>query len=247
MSFFKRVKRNVKQAVTMPTPGIKKPDGNYFENAKDWAYERYQIQEVMANRWQLAFWLSMIFSVLLLVVYVMLFPLKTWDPIVVNRNTQTGEVWVQPATTHYLPSTEAEVKSDLVQYVIARETISPMDNNLRERKVLFSSSPMVAKAYQMAMGHPNVSLRIVKIIDAYPLNNGSNAVERHKQDSRDKVPTMGQVDFTTSEVQGSGVVQKNWVATIKFTYLGTPSEQDAAFANWNGFTVTDYRVDQRSI
>ena len=244
MSFFKRTKAAVKKAVSMPQPGVKKPKVDYFEDAKSWAYDRYQIQEVMANRWQLAFWLSMGFSLLLIVAYVLLFPLKTWDPIVVNRNTQTGEVWVQPAKTHYLPSTEAEVKSDLVQYVVARETASPMDNRLRLRKVMYSSSATVGKAYQLSLGSmAPASLRIVKIIDAYPLSNASDALKRRQE----KVPKLGQVDFITSEMQNGMVVQKNWVATIKFSYLGVPEDQEAAFSNWNGFTVTDYRVDQRSI
>jgi len=128
--------------------------------------------------------------------------------------------------------------------VIARETASPMDNRLRLRKVMYSSSPTVGKAYQLSLGSlAPASLRMVKIIDAYPLSNASDALKRRQE----KIPKLGQVDFITSEMQGGAVVQKNWVATIKFSYLGVPEDQEAAFSNWNGFTVTDYRVDQRSI
>ncbi len=88
---------------------------HYFESAKDWAYERYEMQSVMANRWQLAFWVTMGFSILLLVMLMMLFPLKSWEPIIVQKNTQTGEVFVDDIHNHYLPETSSEVQSDLVR------------------------------------------------------------------------------------------------------------------------------------
>ena len=58
---------------------------------------------------------------------------------------------------------------------------------------------------------------------------------------------MAKVDFTTTESSGQMTVEKNWVVTIRFQYLGIPDEKEAAWLNWNGFTVTDYRVDQRNI
>ena len=228
----------------------------YFEEAKSWAYERYQMQEVIANRWQFAFWGMMIFSVLLLVMLIMLFPLKSWEPIVVQRNTQTGEVWVDSARNHYLPETSPEVESDLVRYVVARETFSLTDNNARKKQVLYASSPQVSKDYEAQEdGHNPKSpinvygmkgLRTVKVEDVVFIDNASNALEQRKQ-QKEKIPTLAKVDFTTTETIGQITVQKNWVATLSFKYLGTPDEKEAAWLNWNGFTVIDYRVDQRNI
>src|SRR5258708_412824 len=95
--------------------------------ANDWAYDQYHSQVVMANRWQLAFWLQTGVALLLIASLIALLPLKTWDPIVVHRNTQTGEVWVENARTHTLPDTTAEIESDLVRYVVARETVAAVD------------------------------------------------------------------------------------------------------------------------
>ena len=231
-------------------------DTPYFEDAKSWSYERYQIQEVMANRWQLAFWSLLALSGLLVVVLILLFPLKRWEPIVIQRNEQTGEVWVDTVRNHDLPETSSEIESDLVRYVIARETFSLTDHNVRKTQVFYTSSSDVVNAYEALQASHNPKspinlygskgLRTVKVHDVIFLDNASNAIERRKQ-QQEKIPTLAKVDFSTTETSGQTLVQKSWVATIRFSYLGTPDEKEAAWLNWNGFTVTSYRVDQRNV
>lgn len=231
-------------------------ESDYFEEAKDWAYERYQIQEVMANRWQLAFWLAMIVSMLLLAGYFFLLPLKSWEPIVINHNAQTGEVWVNSLKNHYLPETSSEIESDLVRYVVARETFSLIDNIMRSRQVQYTSSTEVAKFYNQNQdsNNPQSSIRMygskgirtVKIQDIVFLDNFNKAVGS-KTDQADEIPTLARVDFITTETRNNATIQKYWVATVKFEYNGVPEEKEVAWLNWNGFTVTSYRVDQRNI
>jgi type IV secretory pathway component VirB8 len=81
-----RLLKKLSQKQTLPI------DSNPYEMAKDWVYERYQIQEVMASRWQLAFWLQLFFSAGLIILLFALLPLKTWEPIIIHRNNQSGEV-----------------------------------------------------------------------------------------------------------------------------------------------------------
>lgn len=232
-------------------------ESDYFADAKDWAYERYKIQEVMANRWQLAFWVAMGFGVLLVVLLVMLLPLKSWQPIVIRHNTQTGEVFVDQTHMDYLPNTSSEVQSDLMRYVVARETYSAVDSQLRRVQVRDSSSPSVAKSYVQLQDRNNPNspfvlygshgLRTVKVEDIVFLDGiGSSRHEKKKQ-HRTHVPTLAKVDFKTTETKRQTTITRYWVATIQFQYLGTPAEKEAAWLNWNGFTVTSYRVDQRNI
>jgi type IV secretion system protein VirB8 len=186
----------------------------------------------------------------------MLFPLKSWEPIIVQKNTQTGEVFVDDIHNHYLPETSSEVQSDLVRYVVARETFSLSDNHARSRQVLYASSPPIAKGYNDLQDGNNPKspfnlygskgFRTVKVEDVVFLDNASSALEKKKQ-QQEKIPTLAKVDFTTTESSGQMTVEKNWVVTIRFQYLGIPDEKEAAWLNWNGFTVTDYRVDQRNI
>lgn len=251
MALFKSIKK---------IPSVNSPNStdkdDYFEEAQGWSEQRYQIQEVISNRWQLAFWLMIGFSLLLLIFLTLLLPLKSWEPIVIYRNTQTGEVWVQPAKDHYLPETIGEVESDLVRYVSARETYSLMDNNVRKKQVHDSSSPAVTKTYDDGQDRNNPQnlinvlgqsgVRSVKVQDVVFLDNSSNIFDKKKKEQQ-KMPSLAKVDFITTDIKGEITIQKYWVATLSWEYLGQPDSQDAAWLNWNGFTVTNYRVDQRNL
>ncbi len=229
---------------------------SYFCDAKDWAYERFQMQEVMANRWQLAFWCMLICCLLLVVAIFVILPLKSWEPIVIRRNTITGEVRVDPARSHFLPESAAEIQSDLVRYVIARETFSMMDLNSRMLQVIFSSSPSVAHNYQHLLTATNPhnliaqygenGLRTVKVQDVIFID-AAVTIAKKQANQTAKLPTLAKVDFVSIETIGQQTQTKYWVATIRFRYLGTPNTPEAAWINWNGFTVINYRVDQRNL
>ena len=232
---------------------------SYFESARDWATERYHTQKVMANRWQLAFWVQLAFSVVLVIALMMMLPLKTWEPLIIEHDLQTGEFFTHPAPVENLPKTQQEIESDLVHYVIARETYSPTDEGVRYRQVQFMSAPAVFTPFVEAhrSGSPDSpetllgdkGLRTVEVEDVIFFDASD---PRHYQSKRESkkaalVPPIAKVDFMTTEITGQSVTKKYWVATISFEYLGTPNHKEAAWSNWSGFTVTSYRVDQRNI
>lgn len=223
--------------------------------AEDWYFDRYQIQQVIANRWQLAFWLQLAFSGALIIGILCLLPLKSWEPIVIQRNSITGEVWVDPGRTHYLPQNSAEIESNLVRYVVARETYSSIDAAARFQQIIFSSSSDIAKAYENSIDPHNVTssaallgnngLRIVKVEDVIFLDAAETLAHHHSKHT--PLPKLAKVDFITTDTVGEVTTQHTWVATISWEYLGTPNDKEAAWVNWNGFTVTSYRVDQRNV
>ncbi len=240
--------------------GYKQISSNHTNNradppdqvAKDWFYDRYQMQEVLANRWQLAFWIQLILSLLLVFFLIILLPLKSWEPIVIERDTQTGEVWVR-STQESLPKLSSEIESDLVNYVVGRETYSTIDHDERYQQIQFSSTPRIFKAYKEAdnVNNPNglskslgeVGLRKVVVEDIIFLD-GSNVKQKG---GSVKPPSIAKVDFTTVDTIGEMTFKKYWVATMTWEYLGTPNRKEAAWINWNGFTVSSYRVDQRNV
>jgi type IV secretory pathway component VirB8 len=228
--------------------------GDYFQEATSWNYERYQIQQVISNRWQLAFWIQLFFGLCLVFLIVALLPLKTWEPIVVYRNEQTGEVRVESSDLQHLPVNHEEVESDLVRYVTARETFTFADNNDRYQSVIFKSSPMVAQEYNHTndnnnpdalihkLGHEG--MRTVKVEDVVFLDAGKESGDKGKNAQPDH---LARVNFVTTETVGQTVVKQKWVATMRWEYLGAPKNKKAAWVNWNGFAVTYYRVDQRNV
>lgn len=224
-----------------------------YDLVQDWAYERYFNQLVTANRWQLAFWLQLSICLILGMLIFALLPLKTWEPIIVHRNSQTGEIWVESARDNALPINTAEVEANLVSYVVNRETYSYFDLNSRYKQIIYSSSPSVAKLYESLQNpnNPNSPMnvfgkegtRIIKVQDVVFLDTHDESNRRKARNTQNLV----KIDFVTTETKGLTTTQKYWVATMSWDYVGTPKEKEAAWYNWNGFMVTHYRVDQRNI
>lgn len=225
----------------------------YFKEAKDWYFDRYESAEMAANRWFMAFLAA--FSVVLLLVGTLfiLLPLKTLVPIVIHQNTKTGEVWVSPPKTLKIPPNSAEVEADITHYIIARENYFLDDLNERFHEVLALSNSRVAKTYVAFESTTNsASLinqlgrrgsRTVHIEDVVFLDRaGTHEIRPFPIPSEN----LAKVDFTTETTDKAGIVQEAaWVATLSWDYRGLPSTQEAAWMNWNGFTVTHYHVEPR--
>jgi type IV secretory pathway component VirB8 len=111
--------------------------------------------------------------------------------------------------------------------------------------VLYESSDSVAKAYETILSQINKPAhKTVKVQDIIFLDNANTSIRNRKEALH---RNLAKVDFITTENNGQQTIEKSWVTTLSWEYLGTPSSKAAAWANWNGFTVTYYRVDQRNV
>lgn len=226
-------------------------DKDYFNSAQAWHYDRYESQLIQANRWLLAFWLQTGISILFAIALVLLLPLKTLVPLVIRQNTQTHEVFVDKVDAHQVLN-QNQIESDLVHYVILRETYSSVDLALRYKQVLLETSKNAASEYQKSQANTSpespVNIygadgnRTIHVEDVVFLSS-KNAKVNEKENNHN----LAKIDFTSAETIHSQTIKKYWVATISWEYRGTPQDKEAAWHNWNGFTVTYYRVDQRSV
>lgn len=233
---------------------IKDGSSEYFEAAANWASDRVELLEVTANRWQFAFWGMLVCLLVAIGAVAGLTPLKTVEPIIIQKDLQTGEVFVKPGEPGNLVKTQQETESDCVRYVVSRETYSLMDEEVRYRQVQYMSArdvftPYVearrstnSESFQAALGENG--LRTVTVEDVVFLDASDPSLS---PEHRAVIPPIAKVDFMTIETSGQTKIKKYWVATLRFEYLGTPDTKEAAWANWDGFTVTSYRVDQRNI
>jgi type IV secretory pathway component VirB8 len=180
--------------------------------------------------------------------------LKTVEPIIIQQDLRTGEVFVKPGDPSNLVKTKQETESDCVRYIVARETYALVDEEVRYRQVRYMSTRDVFGPYTEARNPKNLNsfqarlgaegLRTVVIEDIVFLDASDPNL---LPEQRVKIRPIAKVDFTTTEMDGRNVVKQYWVATLRFEYLGTPDVKEAAWANWDGFTVTDYRIDQRNV
>ncbi|APO77138.1 type IV secretion system protein VirB8 (plasmid) [Rhizobium etli 8C-3] len=176
---------------------------------------------------------------------VMVLPLRETVPFVVMVDKTTGEAeklaQVRPAS---LDQQDAVRQSELVSYVVDRETYDPADNPVRIPDVMRRSSENAAETlsqlwssssqqYPPTIYGNNTRVRvIVKSISINP------ATQRGASD-------VARVRITKyREEKGRQTAERSFVVTVG--YLFQPKE-DATLADiWKnplGFTVTSYRID----
>lgn len=231
-----------------------KSDNNYFHAAKDWKTERYDLQQLRANRWCTAFIIQTVVAILLAASIVILLPLKTIIPITVYKNSDSGDIWVNIPDKDAQPSSKAQVESDLIQYIVLRETYALADLSERYKKIAFQTDTALLQSYYHSQSSHNpaspirkwgkLGTRSVHVEDIIFLNKTNN---EHSTFSDKPSSNLAKIDFTTTVDMHGEKTKKHWVCTIQWEYRGTPKTQSAAWNNWNGFTVTYYRIDQRNL
>lgn len=234
---------------------VKTFEDDKFEAAKSWYAEKNEMLEIMANRWFVAFIVALILCVALVSAIVVMMPLKKAEPFLIKVNTLTGESWVDKPTTQYAPVNQAQAEQDIVGYITQRESYNSADLNERFETVREMSDSRVAADYVDSQENSNktapVNLlgekgtRTVHIEDVYFIDKeGTQEIREFRQ----KSTNLAKVDFSTTTTDANGAKStQEWVATIGWVYKGLPDTKELAWKNPNGFTVTTYRVDQKSV
>jgi type IV secretion system protein VirB8 len=227
----------------------------YFKAGRDWYVERYESAHIQSNRWFVAFLSMSILAIVLTAAIIILVPLKTYIPLVIHQNTQTGELWVDRPKTIYAPENDAQIQSDIVRYIASRESYSAADINQRFHLVMLLSDNAISRDYESEQSNGNkkspvntlgeTGTRTVHIEDIVFLDKAGIKELRH---FRTKSSNLAKVDFTTTTTDVAGNKKQDaFVATISWTYQGIPESKQDAWDNWNGFTVLTYRVDPRNV
>lgn len=239
---------------------IKKPpqeekNANYFQLATSWADDYYARMAASRHRYQVAFLTAMGLCALLTVSVMMLANTHEYIPLLVNHY-ESGAVSVSPASQRGAPENRAEVESDLVRYVISRESYDPASFNEQYQLVTLLSDANVAHLYQaqqnadddQALVHRfgNKFVRSVKIEDVNFLDNEElNSHDQHEVNHKN----LSEIHFIVSDKNmSSGKESKTpYVAIISWGYGGIPNDPEVRWMNWNGFTVTSYQRNQRIV
>jgi type IV secretory pathway component VirB8 len=228
---------------------------SYFKAGEDWYFDRYQVAQRQANSYLVLLLLTQVIVIVLIIAITALLPLKTLTPIIIHKNSVTGETWVAQPKTPYAPENDKEVQADIVRYLTAMLSYTAADINQRYQLVLQLSADNVQKQYAVRESNDNPDspvnrlgesgTRIVKVEDIVFLDKAGTHEIREKA-----VPShnLAKVDLITETIDKAGNKKiEPWVATIAWIYKGTPDSQVEAWSNWNGFTVTSFRLDSKNI
>ena len=206
---------------TESIPSVSKQ--NYFTQARSWADDIYTATIISRNRYQMAFFAAMGLVALSMLALIVLIPLQHTELLLVNHYPD-GRVLVEPIHQAYAPSNPFQVESELIHYVVNRESFAESSNVLKRD------------------GLRTVHVESVIFIDSVLKNKG-------KPPSEQAHTNLAEVNFTVSDQSKNSTLIKTHALTvlISWTYRGTPKDPGDRWRNWNGFTVTRYSVEQRNL
>lgn len=280
MQYLQRIRQSIKQALinfkltrkeTTPSSTVKliKPDDlppqvvelrtdtqSYFVEARSWVDDLYTSAIISRNRYKLAFLVSMGLAIMLTIAISGLIPLQHMEPLLINHYPD-GRVSVVPIAQPYAPTSQAPVESDIVRYVVNRESYDASsydtqyslinllsDNNVAQQYINEqSSSNKSAPINQLGdKGFRTVHIDSVVFLDSTLKNNGESSTKRTHYN-------LAQVNFTITghATNSSNKHTTALTALVAWCYQGTPSSPSDRWRNWDGFTITRYTVEQRNV
>ncbi|WFR97798.1 virB8 family protein [Rhizobium tumorigenes] len=215
---------------------------SYYQSGDIW--EQEIVKRAKRSR-SLAWFVTMIFAgitILSLLALVMLVPLKTFEPYIVEVDKNTGYLEVKSGLTRPTNLTEQQAitQANIVRYIRAREGYDPyaIEQNFGIAALL--STGKAASDLQDLYSAANVknpartygkNKRITTEIASVTLPNSSTGIVR----------------FATYETSDSETIPRHWIAVVRYRYTDTPATNEWRFENPLGFQVYDYRRDQETV
>mgnify|MGYP002624746710 CR=1 FL=1 len=238
------------------TAKLSSGEKNYFVEARSWADDMYTSAIISRNRYKLAFFAMMGLACLLTIAIDGLIPMQHMEPLLVNHY-QDGRVTVQPVKQPYAPSNQAQVESEIVRYVVNRESYDPSSYNEQYSLINLMSNNEVAKQYihdqstankrapiniLANKGYRTVHVDSVIFLDSIFHNQG-------EVKSKQTHHNLAQVNFTiTDHFKNSAYKQaKALTVLMSWEYQGMPNNPEDRWRDWDGFTVTHYTITQRNV
>ena len=233
-------------SAALPSSDLSKPTAPAGGECNDdsvqgWFYDRYQAARVNGNRW---FVIAILFGTLACLAtgaVLVLTPLKTVHPFLVEVNSASGEVrTLKPLSAAEFSASDAVTKAFLAKYVIGRETYDPQDlkENYQLVRLMSDSAEALRIDNQVSPTNPTSpvnryqthTVRSVRIKSVSFLNKRT-----------------AQVRFASFEITRTTKREDAWVGIVSFQFANIPETEEERLANPLGFQVIAYRVDQELI
>ena len=214
----------------------------YFQDGDRWEAEI--VKRAKRSR-SFAWFITLIMaaiSLLSLAALVMLVPLKSFEPYIVEVDKSTGYTEVISGLTRPKNITEQEAvtQSNVVRYIRSREGYDPynIENNFALSALLSTGDAARDLQKLYSTGNPENPAKVygknksvIPAIHSVSFPNTSTALVR----------------FSTEEKSDTDSVIRNFISVVRFRYTDTPMKNDWRFDNPLGFQVYDYRRDQETV
>lgn len=215
---------------------------SYFQDGQIWEAE---IIKRAKRSSRVAWFFALMFAgiaALSLIAVVLMLPLKSFEPYLVEVDKNTGYIEVKSGLTRPVSLTEQEAvtQANVVRYIRNREGYDPYaieekfgiaallstGDAARELQALYSAAnpQNPAKVYGKLK-------RVLVDIKSVSFPNSSTAIVR----------------FSTTEKSETEAIDRHWISVVRFRYTDTPIKNEWRFENPLGFQVISYRRDQETV
>jgi type IV secretion system protein VirB8 len=215
---------------------------SYFQDGDRW--ENEIVKKAKRSR-TFAWFVTMIFGVITLLsltALVMLVPLKSFEPYIVEVDRNTGYIEVKTGLTRpaKLTDQQAVTQANVVRYIRSREGYDPFaiqenfgiaallstGDAARELQELYSAANSQNPARVLGKNK-----RVTVDVKSVTFSNASTALVR----------------FSTTEKSDTDAVTRHFISVVRYRYTETPAKNDWRFENPLGFQVYNYRRDQETV
>ena len=214
----------------------------YYQSGDIW--EQEIVKKAKRSR-MIAWFVTTIFgsiTLLSLLALVMLVPLKSFEPYIVEVDKSTGYIEVKSGLTRpsNLTEQQAITQANIVRYIRAREGYDP-----------FAIEQNFGIAALLSTGNAGRELA-----DLYSATNPKNPSKLYGKNKRITTEiasvtfpnnSTGIVRFSTTELSDTDSITSHWIAVVRYRYTETPATNEWRFENPLGFQVYDYRRDQETV
>ncbi len=215
---------------------------SYFQDGDRW--ENEIVRKAKRSR-TLAWFVTMIFglmSICALLALVMLVPLKSFEPVIVVVDKNTGYIETKSGLTKPQDLTESRAitQANVVRYIRTREGYDPyaISDNYGIAALLSTGDAARELQNQYSSTNPNNPARVygqykqVYVdVKSVTFPNESTALVR----------------FSTTEKSDTDARTKHFISVVRYRYTTEPATNEWRFENPLGFQVYNYRRDQETV
>lgn len=215
---------------------------SYFQHGEIWEQE---IIKRAKRSSRIAWFFAMMFAgiaVLSLFAVVLMLPLKSFEPYVVEVDRTTGYIEVKSGLTRPANLTEQQAitQANVVRYIRNREGYDPFAIQEHFGIAALLSTGVAARELQALFSAANTQnpakvygklKRVLVDIKSVTFPNASTAIVR----------------FSTNEKSDTDSIVHHWISVVRFRYTDTPVKNEWRFENPLGFQVYSYRRDQETV
>jgi type IV secretion system protein VirB8 len=215
---------------------------SYYQSGDIW--EQEVVKRAKRSR-ALAWFVTALFggiTLLSLAALVLLIPLKSFEPYIVEVDRNTGYIEVKTGLTRpsNLTEQQAITQAYIVRFIRARESYDPyaISDNFGIAALLSTGNAARALEELYSAANPKNPTKLYGKVKRVTTEIASVTFPN---------ASTGIVRFATNEQSDTDTIVNHWIAVVRYRYTDTPQTNEWRFENPLGFQVYDYRRDQETI